>query len=97
MLKNGQTTFFTNIFDILLVPVDPPKVKKQNKWDSSVKCLTFPDEPLPSYSKWTDSNKITNKISNKDIMPRKTTNRKTKKDDDWEFGVFKDSYKHDEI
>jgi hypothetical protein len=70
-LHNGQSTISTNKSAILLVPVNTLKVSKQNKRDSSAKCLTLSDEPLPSCSKTNNFNKITKKSKADNVEPYK--------------------------
>lgn len=67
MINNDQPTTSINISDILSIPVVTATVSKQNKRDSSAKCLTLPDKPLQSYSKTTDSNQMTNKKAKKNM------------------------------
>ena len=77
----------TAIQTSLTIPSVEPTTPNPNrpKRDSSAKCLTPPDQPIPLTSK--DSIPVCSKKSKK--------NKNASKDDDWECGVCKKSYNSD--
>ena len=77
----------TAIQTLLTIPSVEPTTPNPNrpKRDSSAKCLTPPDQPIPLTSK--DSIPVCSKKSKK--------NKNASKDDDWECDVCKKSYNSD--
>jgi len=73
---------------VLTIPSVEPTTSNPNrpKRDSSAKCLTPPDQPIPSTSK--------------EPIPvrfkKRTKIKKASKNYDWECGVCKKNYKRDE-